>query len=497
MLGFFSTVKRAYSAFPATAFHPTIYALSTPQGQRSALAVIRITGSHSQYVYHRITRSLKHPIARRASLRALYDPQESRESLLDSSVVLFFQSPLSFTGEDMLELHVHGGKAVVSKVLKALEALNNPEHNINIRYAEAGEFSRRAFQNGRMDLTQIEGVGKLIDAETEMQRKSALSGSTGENKLLFEKWRTRILSNVAKITAIIDFGEDSEIEDIERVLSSVEGDISELAQEISAFLTRIERSSLVENGIRLALVGEPNAGKSSLLNCITNDETAIVSSIPGTTRDAIDVVLDIDGYKVVICDTAGIRDGSKDVIEVEGIKRAKLKGSQSDIVLLVLDASKKPLIKSSLLEYIKNEMRSKKVVIVLNKTDITDAESLQTIKNRILDKLFVGTTVIPVSCLTHSGVSELIAELTQEFKKLTMYEDGKVLVSVSSRVRAILKEDVIRGIHDFKTFYHVGDEVMASENLRMAADGIGKITGDAIGIEEILGVVFSSFCIGK
>ncbi|KAH3899878.1 related to tRNA modification GTPase MSS1, mitochondrial [Saccharomycodes ludwigii] len=484
-----------------TSYLPTIYALSTPPGQRSAIAVIRISGAKAKYIYHKLTKSKAAPIPRRASLRKIYEPQKNGK-LLDQALVLFFEEPKTFTGEDILEVHLHGGKAVTNGVLKSIQSLhsNSSEENISIRYAQPGEFSKRAFQNGRADLTQLEGIGDLIDAETESQRKSALSSFNGENKVLFSSWRKSILENMAQLTAIIDFGEDADIEDIDNIFNGVSRNVELLKGDISSFVKKLEKSNILKAGIKLALIGEPNAGKSSLLNTMVDDNVAIVSNIPGTTRDSIDVMLDLEGYKVVICDTAGIRNKSSDEIELQGIERAKLKSVHSDIVLLLVDSANPSgnFISEDMLEHFNTSLKRKEVFIVLTKTDLLkDRNQLAGIKESISKKLNGNYPICAISCVENTGVEELMGSLISKFQEITNSNDETGPIIVSKRVEEILHNDVLYGLKEFQNAKALDDVVMASEGLNIASEGIGKITGETIGVEEVLGVVFSNFCVGK
>lgn len=482
----------------STAYLPTIYALSTPPGTKSAIAVVRISGTYAKYIYHQITRSTKNPIPRKALLRSLYEPGKS--NLLDKALTLFFDSPKTFTGENMLELHLHGGKAVVNSVLKAVESLNDKKSGIDIRYALPGEFSQRAFQNGKFDLTEVEGIRVLIDAETESQRRCALSSFNGENKERFLVWRQRIVENIAQLTAIIDFGDDTDIGDIETILQGVKSNMLQLQREIQQFIKKIEKSSILQSGIKVVLIGPPNAGKSSLVNSISNDDISIISGKPGTTRDTVEVSIDVNGYKVTICDTAGIRSHSMDDIEILGIDKARKKSKLCDLCLLIVDPQNKPIINEDLRQVITSlEFENKEIVIILNKTDLlNDVEAVKSISCQIEQETEGRYPIIPVSCINQAGIEELVEKLTKIFQRLseTTHESDPIIVS--QRAREILHSDVLYGIEEFMTFT-VGDAdvVMSSESLRHAADGIGKITGDSVGIEEVLGVVFSKFCVGK
>ncbi|CEP60823.1 Mss1p LALA0_S02e00430g [Lachancea lanzarotensis] len=497
MLRRYTLGNRFNSYFPATFYHPTIYALSTSLAQKSAVAVIRITGTHSKFIFQQLTGSEKCPIARRASLRTLFDLKSGTKNLLDSSIVIYFAGPKSFTGEDMLELHLHGGKAVVKSVLKAIERIGNKQAEKNVRYALPGEFSQRAFQNGCMDLTEVEGVADLIDAETETQRRSAVSGMTGKNKEVFERWRSQIVSNVAQLTAIIDFGDDAEINDVDNILRSCAQEMRSLKIEIQRYLEKVDRSSILQTGIKVALLGSPNAGKSSLLNCITNDDTSIVSDVPGTTRDSIDVPLDIGGFKVVLCDTAGIRGASGDKIELEGMRRARAKAVESDLMILVIDATSKPFVAPELCDLLRSQLPAKELIVVINKMDAVELQTVADAKQQVQALFGDCFKINVVSCHDYQGIENLVDTLSATFRKVSDLAHDSDPITASKRVQDILKRDVIDGIEDFLATSELGDLVMASESLGNAAEGIGKISGRSVGVEEVLGVVFSRFCVGK
>lgn len=509
--------KRALNRFsgstkPATSHLPTIYALSTPANQTSAIAIIRVSGTHSRYIYNQLTNSTVSPPIRKAILRNIYSPssvgskqhhhQDGAEILLDSSLLLYFQAPHSFTGEDVLELHVHGGKAVVNGILKAIDLLHDRSTGKDIRFALPGDFSRRAFQNGKFDLTQLEGIKDLIDSETESQRRSALSSFNGENRVLFENWRNSIIANMAQLTAIIDFADDNsqEIDNTDMIFHEVEDNITRLRDEILSFMQKVEKSSILQGGVRLVLLGAPNVGKSSLVNSLTNDDISIVSDIPGTTRDSIDAMITINGYKVIICDTAGIRANSVDKIEILGIERARKKSIQSDLCLFIVDATDFPnLLPEDISDHLSShEFEGKRVVIVVNKSDLVSKDEMVKIVNKLEARFGVSYPIVSVSCKTNEGIESLIDILTRNFKHLSQSDADSSPIVVSKRVTEILRNDVFYGLEEFlnsKNFDN--DIVMATENLRYASDGIAKITGQAIGIEDILDSVFSKFCIGK
>ncbi|GME80566.1 unnamed protein product [Ambrosiozyma monospora] len=392
-----STSQRNFSSssfsFNKTVFQqPTIYALSTAPS-RAAIAVIRVSGPATLSIYKALTRSQGIPKHRQSTVRKLYHPDitgrggsiQQNKQILDESLLLYFKSPRSFTGEDVLELHVHGGTAVVNGVLKAIQSLHDP-NSTPVRYAEHGEFSKRAFQNGKFDLTEVEGINDLIHADTETQRLSALESMQGGNKNLFQSWRTEIVNDVALLTTVIDFGEDHDVDEAGQLFDRVDGSIRVLQQEVEQYLKKVTRSQILLDGIKVTLLGPPNAGKSSLLNLIANEDKAIVSDVAGTTRDAIDVPLDINGFKVVVGDTAGIRDAmeSSNAIEAEGIKRAKLKSADAHMNLMILPVDVDfDTLGEELIDHLKtlNEQEqensydsAKKLTVILNKSDLLRSE---------------------------------------------------------------------------------------------------------------------------
>lgn len=416
--------------------------------------------------------------------------------MLDEALTLFFKGPNTFTGEDILELHVHGGNAIVKAVLAAIKKLHDEDLKINIRYADHGEFSQRAFLNGRFDLTEVEGIREMIDAETESQRRSALASMTGGNKRILEKWRGDIVNNVALLTTVIDFGEEHDVEETEQLFSDVEKNIDGLIKEITGYLQKVKGSEILLKGIKVSLLGPPNAGKLSLLNYLANNDSAIVSEIAGTTRDVLDIPLDIEGYKVVVGDTAGIRPlEDADTIEKEGIKRAKQRALVGDLVLAVLpvDEPISPEIRSHLALI---EQAGRPFAVILNKSDLLDENSDNTLMRFSSELGIPPLSIFLVSCVTEDGMNKLKTGLISHFKTISL-SDSSDPVTLSARAQDLLENDVLYGLHQFKIWKDAEDVVLASECLRQSVDGIGRITGQAIGVEEILGVVFSSFCIGK
>lgn len=488
--------RRFYSS-SVKDFNPTIYALSTKPG-RSAIGVVRISGTQSNYIYQQLTNNADKkeqvvPKHRLSSVRKLYSPV-NRNLLLDEALTIFFKSPNTYTGEDILELHLHGGIAIIQGVLNSIKGLHDPSRGVNIRYAENGEFSKRAFINGRFDLTEIEGIREMIDAETESQRIAALSLMTGNTKQVFMKWRSEIVKNVALLTTVIDFGEDHDIDEVSTLFATVQDNINKINDEILEYLQRVQRSEILLKGIKLVLLGPPNAGKSSLLNILANKDAAIVSDIAGTTRDVIDVPLDINGFKVVVGDTAGIRQTSEaDTIEIEGIKRAKARSLSGDLILIVLPLDQ-PSIDQSLTDHISNlQGEGKKILVALNKADLVPSIDVNEFSKRLnipVESFYV------VSCSTGGGIEAFTQVLTDNFKSITLTENNDPVI-ISARSQDLLINDVLYGFEQFKFWKENDEVVLASESLRQSVEGIGKITGETVGIEEVLDVVFSSFCIGK
>ncbi|CAL9735970.1 tRNA modification GTPase Mss1p, mitochondrial [Monosporozyma servazzii] len=485
---------------------PTIYALGTPAGTKSAIAILRVSGSQAPHIYESLTKQritkLKPRFAHVDQIYSINNNLQSEpRSLLDSPLVLYFPKPNSFTGEDMIEFHLHGGKAIIDAVIKSISNLHDPNNLINIRYSEPGEFSRRAFQNGKFDLTEVESINDLINAETETQRKYVVSSFNGKNKMIFTQWRTNLVSAMAKLTALIDFADDNEMENDSYLLNEIETEVVRMKEQIIKFTDQLNKSKILIDGIKLVLFGSPNVGKSSILNCITSEELAIVSDIPGTTRDSINSVIDINGYKVVIIDTAGIRNKSDDPIEKIGIRKAKQKFQEGDICLLIIDSTNAS-IDSTLLEMVQSQDKDnmKQLVVVLNKTDLVSSQELTQIKNQIENSLSsISPLITTVSCKTQDGIQQLLSMLTKQCRDLTTTQEGVEPIIMSQRVNDILTNDILYGIDEFlrNKESQNRDLIILSESLKYSIDGIGKILGDAVGLDEVLNVVFSKFCIGK
>ncbi|MDR6769413.1 tRNA uridine-5-carboxymethylaminomethyl(34) synthesis GTPase MnmE [Azospirillum sp. BE72] len=439
----------------------TIFALATAPG-RSGVAVVRISGPEAGSALAALTgRPL--PAPRRAVLTKLRDPRTG--DMLDDALVLRFTGPASFTGEDVVELHLHGGRAVVAGVIEALATLPG------LRLAEPGEFTRRAFENGKLDLTEAEAVADLIDAETNAQRRQALRQMEGALGRLYDAWRERLTRALAHIEADIDFAED----DLPGgVTDAVRPVVAGLADEIAAHLDDGGRGERLREGLHIAIVGAPNAGKSSLLNALARRDAAIVSARAGTTRDIIEVHLDLGGYPVVLADTAGLREAAADEVEEEGIRRARDRAARADVKVAVFDATTLPDLDPATLDLIDRD-----TVVVFNKTDLATAIDLRPDLSPIL-----------VSAQTGAGLRALEEKLTEfSADRLAI---GSAPSLTRARHRAALtecREALLRALD-------APLPELAAEDVRLASRALGRITG-RVDVEDLLDVIFRDFCIGK
>lgn len=441
---------------------PTIFALATAPG-RAGVAVVRVSGPGSGEALSALT-GKPPPAPRMATLVRLRDP--STGEALDDALVLRFTAPRSFTGEDVVELHLHGGRAVVAGVVEALSALPG------LRVAEPGEFTRRAFENGKLDLTEAEAVADLVDAETSAQRRQALRQMEGALGQLYDGWRERLTRSLAHIEADIDFPDEdlpSGVSDAARPV------LDALAAEIDAHLDDRGRGERLREGLHIAIVGAPNAGKSSLLNALARREAAIVSARAGTTRDVIEVHLDLGGYPVVLADTAGLREAAADEVEEEGIRRALDRAARADVKVAVFDATALPALDPATVALV-----DKDTVVVLNKTDVADAPV----------PVVGGQDAVAVSARTGAGLPELERRLTA-FTADRLAGSGAPALT-RARHRSALEEcrDALRRALDAPL-----PELMA-EDVRLASRALGRITG-RVDVEDLLDVIFRDFCIGK
>jgi tRNA modification GTPase len=404
------------------------------------------------------------PPPRVAQRRRLIDPQSGEA--LDQGLILWFPAPRSATGEDVAELHLHGSRAVLAAVMQALARLG-------LRLAEPGEFTRRAFLNGKLDLLQAEAIADLAAAETEAQRRQALRQLGGELGDVYRVWRDRLTRILAHLEAAIDFPDEDlppEIED--RILGETEG----LVAEIERHLADGHRGERLRDGIDVAIVGPPNAGKSSLLNRIARRDVAITSPIPGTTRDVIEVAIDLGGYPVVLADTAGLRD-SADAIEQEGKRRAVQQAEQAEIRLFVFDAAHPADAAGA------SAWPGADTILVANKIDLVPASGID------LSPSALPVSALPVSALTAEGIDRLLTVLGERVAQTYRIEAP---VLTRARHRQALEEATASLRRSFSTLL----PELRAEDLRLALRSLGRITG-AVDVEDLLDVIFRDFCIGK
>ena len=441
----------------------TIYAFATAPG-RAGVALLRLSGPQAGAALHALTGRL--PTPRRALVTHLHDPRSGE--LIDRGIALFFPAPRSLTGEDVAELHVHGGRAVAAALLEALAT------QPGLRPAEPGEFSRQAFLNGKLDLTEAEGIADLVAAETAAQRRQALRQMAGEAGRRYESWRTRLLRAQARVEAEIDFPDEGLPTDL---ATAVAAQLAEIKGEISAFLDDNHRGERLRAGLAIAVLGPPNAGKSSLVNALARRDVAITAATAGTTRDVIEVALDLAGFPVTLADTAGLRD-TRDAIEEEGVRRARARAASADLKLVVVDASK-PAEKTSLAALIDDD-----TVVAANKMDLVSAAAAAW-----ADKLGAGPAV-KISVTTGAGMAALDARLGTEIARRFGGESTQLIT------RARHRQALEAACAAIDRYPQAGAPELAAEELRQAVRALGRITG-RVGVEDLLDVVFREFCIGK
>ena len=452
----------------------TIYALSSGHG-KCGVSVIRVSGKETKSVVLKLTGRKTLPPPRKTFVSQLLHPESHIP--LDRALVVWFAAPNSFTGEDVCEFQVHGGPAVVTAVLSALSSLNG------LRPAQAGDYTKRAFLNDKMDLTEVEGLGDLIHAETEAQRRQALHQMEGSLSVMYAKWSKEILQCTAHMEAFLDFSEDEGL-DI-NILKSFNETIKNVIVRISEHLSD-KRGEILRNGVRIAIIGQPNVGKSSLLNAIIQRPAAIVSPIAGTTRDVIESTLDIDGFPILISDTAGLCDTS-DLVEQEGIRRAYMKAEQSDLLIVMVSAEHLTNSNSLKLEIdkIKSDFNLKEnTIIILNKVDLLETASNFDVPN-----------VFPLSCKTMHGFGSFMDSFTKKVKLLCGEASLGEIPSVTQKRHRNHLSNCVNHLTNALLFMEK-DVVISAEYMRLSLNEIGMISGK-IGAEEILDVIFQDFCIGK
>ncbi|XP_014218037.1 tRNA modification GTPase GTPBP3, mitochondrial [Copidosoma floridanum] len=467
----------------------TIFALSSGQG-KCGVAVVRISGSNARAALEKMTNISKLE-PRKAYLRNIKNPETGE--VIDQGLCLWFPRPHSFTGEDSVEFQVHGGVAILSALMTALS-------KIKFRPAVPGEFTRRAFFNNKLDLTEIEGLADLIHAETEQQRKQALIQAHGNLSTFYSSWREILLRCLAYIEAYIDFGEEDNIQS--DVFQQCNVDLEYLASKIEKHLADGRKGEILRSGIRTVIIGEPNVGKSSLLNCLVQRNAAIVTSIPGTTRDVVELTANVAGYPILLADTAGLHKFSNDIVEMEGIRRARDQAIKADFIVLVVNAEEYAKEQKSFDQYLINYIRtleledlllvngqlSSNCMIVVNKIDL--------LANDVKESLKAHNSV-GISCTNEEGFQDLLGSMREYFEKICGNPSAENPTISQERHR-----NHVRDCHEclLKYFDMISREnydiVLAAQEIRKAAREIGKITG-YVSTEEILDTIFQNFCIGK
>lgn len=445
-------------------FHSTSPALETIIAPASAIgggvAVIRVSGPLSGLVYNRLCGSDTLPTPRVAQLANLRDPDSNK--LLDRAVALYFAGPASFTGEDVLELHVHGGRAVVDSVIQAALGLD-----ASIRLATGGEFTKRAYLNGKIDLTEAEAIADLVAAETQAQAEQALGQMGGKLRDLYEGWRHDLVRLLAHIEAAIDFVDEEDVP--QSLLDETKGKITSLLDAINIHLGDQSLGERLRDGFVVAVIGAPNAGKSSLVNALAKRDVAIVTPHAGTTRDILEVPLNLGGYPVLVIDTAGLRD-TQDEIEAEGIRRARARVAQADCVVALFDGTQEQ--DQDTLQHVDAD-----TLVVYTKADIA--------RNK-------GTDDLAISTRTGENLDRLIASLTDKISARIGTRNNDMPLLTRARHREAVSE---AQSHLARAIHNPQPELLA-EDIRLATRALGRITG-RVDVEDLLDVIFSEFCIGK
>ena len=448
----------------------TIFALSSGRPP-AAIAVIRVSGPRAGAALQALIGRLPQP--RHATFARVRDPANAE--VIDEGIALWFPGPNSETGEDMAELQIHGGRAVIAATLAALGKLPG------LRPAEAGEFTRRAFENGRIDLPAVEGLADLVAAETEAQRRQAyqhLRGLLGERA---ETWRQRLIEALAQVEAGIDFSDEDDVP--KAAMAQALALVAPLAEEIGKACTR--GGERLREGLRVAIAGPPNAGKSTLFNRLARREAAIVSPFPGTTRDVLELHLDLGGYPVTVLDTAGIRE-SEDPVEREGVRRATEQALAADLVLWVVDATETSWREPCRARGTIQVPPGTAVWVLVNKIDLVPPAQRAFASEGEVD------TVRLISGATGVGLDELISALTRFCEE---YFPAEPALVTRERQRAHLQETAL-ALRGAQAAAAEGREEIVAEQLRLATRALGKLLG-RVDVEDILDVIFRDFCIGK
>ena len=442
----------------------TIYALSSGSGA-SGVAVIRVSGKNTAEVVKKLTKS-KLPRPRVATLKKFN--KNGGKELIDEGVIIWFPGPNSYTGEDLAEFHVHGSRAVINAMHLSISKIKN------CRLAEPGEFTKRAFQNRRINLLKAESIGDLIASETEIQRKQALKIMSGKSSDKFNSWREKLLKVLSHVEAKIDFPD----EDLPKnIIKQIQKTSKIVTKEINKTLDDQKVGERIRDGFKIAIVGPPNSGKSSLLNYLSNRDAAIVSEIAGTTRDVIETHLNLNGYPVIVSDTAGIRS-SRNEIEKKGIKIALKRAEDADLKLVII--STKNVDFTSVLK----ELLKKNSILVVNKSDL--------LKGKLNNK-FKKYEHVLISIKKNINLDKLITKIKNKLKsKFTTSED--ILITRERHRQNLI--NCVKHLQNFQKKKTTQDFDKAAEDLRLATRHLGMIVGK-VDVEELLGSIFNDFCIGK
>ncbi len=436
----------------------TIFALASAPG-RAGVAVFRLSGPGAGAVLRVLTGAALPQPRKAVRARLSHGGDE-----IDDGLALWFPAPASFTGEDVVELHLHGGRAVAQALTEALLA-------VGARPAQAGEFSRRAFLNGKLDLTRAEAIADLVDAETAAQRRQALRQMDGGLARLVEEWRATLVRAMALMEAAIDFSDEG-IPD--GVVETAAAAVATLSADLRGHLVGDRPAERLRDGIHIAILGAPNAGKSSLLNRLAGREAAIVAATAGTTRDVIEVHLDLHGWPVVVADTAGLREAAEE-IEAEGIRRALARAEMADLKVAVFDATALPGLDSATVAVVDDA-----TIVVVNKRDLATA----------LPAMVAGRPAVACSARDGEGIEALVARLEAEVAARFAVTEAPALTRARHRSAV---EECLAALGSFDPG---GPIELAAEELRQAAAALARITG-RVDVEDLLDVVFGEFCIGK
>jgi len=442
----------------------TIYALSSGSGI-SGIAVIRVSGKNTAQVVKKLTGS-KLPRPRVATLKKFN--KNGQKEMIDEGVIIWFPGPNSYTGEDLAEFHVHGSRAVINAMHTAISKMKD------CRLAEPGEFTKRAFQNGRINLLKAESIADLISAETEIQRKQALKIMSGRTSEKFNTWREKLLKILSHVEAKIDFPD----EDLPKnIFKGIHKTSNKILGEIKKTLNDEKVGERIREGFKIAILGPPNSGKSSLLNYLSKRDVAIVSEIAGTTRDVIETHLNLDGYPVIVSDTAGIRS-SKNEIEKKGIKIALKRAEDADLKLIIISA------KNVDFTNVLRKLLTKNAILIINKSDL--------VKGNLNNKLKKYEHVL-ISIKKDLNLNKLITKVKNKLKnKFTTTED--ILITRERHRQNLI--NCVKHLEKFQKKKSVHDFDKAAEDLRLATRHLGMIVGK-VDVEELLGSIFNDFCIGK